>query len=264
MSRDEVDPPPGATHAGGWGTAWRSPPVRVWVLGLLAGLIAGFASWLIGESLHRRFEHPAFTLSGPPSSAEMMSAMFRAERAAQRLDATLSVGAIGAILGFALGLAGGSACGSLRAAVIAGIFGSILGGIVGAAATEVMLPMYLRILDPDTNDLIVGIMFHVVISSAIGAVGGAAFGIGLGDRSRAVRVVIGGLLGAAAGAVVHDIVGAFAFPLDGTSKPIAATWSARLFARLAVTTLASTGAAIGARDHADATIPRPMTEEHAS
>ncbi len=127
-------------------------------------------------------------------------------------------------------------------------------GRAGAAATGFMLPIYLRILDPDVDDLIVGMMFHVTISSAIGALGGAAFGAGLGDRSRAVRAVVGGLLGAAAAAVVYDIVGAFSFPLDGTSKPISATWSARLFARLAVTILAC-----AARRSAPATMRRQLS-----
>jgi hypothetical protein len=264
MSRNEVDPPPGATHAGGSSTRRHAPLARVWVLPLLAGLIAGFASWLIGEALHRRFEHPDFALSGPPSSAEVMSSLFRAERAAQRLDAILSFGSLGAVLGMAHGLAGGSVRGSVRAALIAGIVGSILGGLVGAAVTQVILPIYHRILDPDTNELMVGIVIHVVISSAIGAVGGAAFGFGLGDRSRGCRAVVGALLGAVAGSLVYEIVGALAFPLDGTSKPIAATWGARLFARLAVTTFASAGLAMCALDHAEAAILSPVTEEHST
>ena len=126
-------------------------------------------------------------------------------------------------------------------------------GRAGAAATGFMLPIYLRILDPDVDDLIVGMMFHVTISSAIGALGARPSAPGL-VIGAAPFAVVGGLLGAAAAAVVYDIVGAFSFPLDGTSKPISATWSARLFARLAVTILASP-----ARRSAPATMRRQLS-----
>jgi hypothetical protein len=259
MSRIEVDPPPGDSR-----TRRNLPSVRVWTLALTAGLIAGFVSWLIGEALHRRFDRPAPTLSGPPTSAEMMKSLFLAERTAHAWEAILGFGSLGGGLGLALGLAGGSARGSTRAALSAAIVGSILGGAVGVAAIKVVLPLYHRILDPDNNDLIVGIMTQVVISSAIGAAGGAAFGIGLGDRRRAVLAVLGGLLGAVAGALLYEMVGALAFPLDGTSKPVSATWGSRLFARLAVTTLASAGVAMGILDQGKRLIPSPVSREPGS
>jgi len=220
-------------------------------MALTAGLIAGFTSWLIGEATHGRFGPPTLVaISGPAGgflSAPEIHKLRMAKRVAQTLDATLVCGSPGAVLGLALGLAGGFARGSARAAFIAAIAGSILGGTVGAAVTQVILPIYLGILNPDTNDLIVGILFHIVISSAIGAVGGAAFGAGLGDRC-AVRAAGGGFLGAAAGVLVYQIVGALAYPLAETTSPISATWGTRLLARLAVTTLASVGVAMGVLD----------------
>jgi hypothetical protein len=171
-----------------------------------------------------------------------------AKQSAQILDVALVFGSLGTVLGLGLGLAGGYARGSPQAALRAAIAGSILGGAVGAAVVPMILPTYYRIFNPDTNDLIVGFLFHIVISSSIGAVGGAAFGMGFGDRRCAVRASFGGLLGAAAGAVVYGIVGAVAFPLDQTSSPISATWGTRLIAHLAVTTLASVGVAMGALD----------------
>jgi hypothetical protein len=279
MSHIEVDPPlgvvpleappaadgsTGAGPAGALTARRRLHPARVWVLSLIAGLLAGLISWLIGEMLHRRFEHPTPDLSGPPSSAQMMAAIFRAERTAQTSEATLAFGALGGVLGLALGLAGGSAQRSARVALGAAIVGSILGGAAGAALIKVILPLYFRILDPDTNEMIVGILFHVVMSSAIGAVGGAAFGIGLVDRSRAIRAVLGGLLGAAAGAFVYEVVGAVAFPLAKTSSPIATSWGARLLARLTVPILASAGVANGALDQVKGAIPSPVSEGHES
>jgi hypothetical protein len=257
MSRIEVDPLP----AGDSSARRHFAPVRVWTQALMAGMIAGFTSWLIGEALHRRFDRLAPTLSGPPTSAEMMKSIFIAGRTAQKWEAILGFGSLGGGLGSALGLAGGSARLSVRAAPGAAIVGGILGGAVGVASTQVILPLYQRFLDPDHNDLIVGIMTQVVISAALGAVRGAAFGIGLGDRSRGLRAVLAGLLGAIAGPLVYEMAGALAIPLDKTTNQISATWGSRLFARLAVTTLASAGVAIAAPDRSKRAIPSPVSPE---
>ena len=130
--------------------------------------------------------------------------------------------------------------------MIAAIAGSILGGTAGAIMPRVLLPIYLRMHNPDRDNLILSILIHAGNWSVIGAAAGAAFGIGLGDRGRALPALLGGLLGAIAGVLVYEIVGGLAFPLDGTSEPLSATWGTRLFARLAVTILTSAGAAIGA------------------
>ena len=244
MSSTEVDPPPGAALAGGPATGRPLPPARVWALALTAGLIAGFASWLIGESVHGRFAPPD-TRTGRRLSAADFKSRTMAKDAAQELEATLAYGSLGAVLGLALGLAGGCARGSARAALIAAIAGSILGGTAGAIMPRVLLPVYFRMHNPDRDDLMLAIMIHAGNWSVIGAAAGAAFGIGLGDRGRALRAVLGGLLGAGAGVLVYEIVGGIAFPLDGTADPLSATWGTRLFARLAVTILASAGAVLG-------------------
>jgi hypothetical protein len=75
-------------------------------------------------------------------------------------------------------------------------------------------------------------------------VGGLAFGLGLGaNRRRLARAAIGGLIGAALGAAVFELLGAVAFPLANTPRPLALTWTARLVARLLVASLAAIGAA---------------------
>jgi hypothetical protein len=250
MSGSEVDPPAGVALAGGLSTCQPFPLVRVWLLTLTAGLIAGFTSWLIEEATHGRFGPPTLlNKSGPAGgllSAPEIHKLTMAKRAAQTLDATLIFGSLGAVLGLTLGLAGGFARGSARSALSAAIVGSVCGGIVGAAVTRVILAIYFKNLNPNANDLIVGMLFHVAISSAIGAAGGAAFGIGLGDRRCAVRAAVGGLLGAAAGVLVHEMGGAVAFPLAEVTIPIPETWGTRLLACLAVTTLAAVGVAMGA------------------
>jgi hypothetical protein len=265
MSPIEMDPPPSATPAGGLTTRRPFSPVRVWVLALLAGMIAGFTSWLIGEAIHSRYGPPKLVVISAPSGGFVDSAEIQkrgtTKRAGQMFEADLTFGSLGAILGLALGLAGGSARGSARAASIAAFVGSILGGSVGATVSQVILPIYYRFFNPDTNDLILGIMIQLAISSAVGAVGGVAFGIGSGDRRHAVRATLGGLLGAIAGALVYEMGGAIAFPLDETSNPISVTWATRLFARLAVTTLASAGVAMSVLNEVKGTISSSVSQE---
>ena len=266
----ETDTPAGAAPAGALNEHRRFPLTRVWGLVLLTGVIAGFTSWLIGEAIHGRFGPPEVIRisksSGGTLSNPEIQKLSVAQRAAQTFEATLTFGSLGAVLGLALGLAGAFARGSARSALKAAVVGSLLGGAAGYALTKVMLPIYFRVLDPDTNDLIVGIMIQVVISCAIGAAGGVAFGIGLGDRSRFVRAVIGGLLGAVAGALFYEMIGAIAFPSDKISDPISLTWATRLFARLAVMTFASAGVAFVALDQVKEkkAISSLVSEEHPS
>lgn len=223
------------------------PPARIWALALVAGLIAGLASWLIGEGIAGRFE-PALRNSQSPPTAQEKRLDYLGRGAGQTLEATLTFGAMGAALGLALGLAGGVSRGSARVALGGALAGAILGGAAAAALTRVLLPIYHRMLDPDTNDLILGIALQAAVASVVGAVGGAAFGIGPGDRSLAARAALGGLLGAIAGALAYEVIGTMAFPLDRTANPVSATWGSRLFARLAVTLLASAGAAMAVLD----------------
>jgi hypothetical protein len=266
MRRIETDTPAGAAPAGALSEHRRFPLTRVWGLALLTGVIAGFTSWLIGEAIHGRFGPPELiriaNSSGGTLSVPEIQKLSVAQRAAQTFEATLTFGSLGAVLGLALGLAGGFARGSARAASSAAIVGTIVGGAAGAAISQVLMPMFFTLTEPNSGDLILAIFIQSGNWSVVGAVGGAAFGLGLGDRSRVVRAVIGGLLGAIAGAVVYEMAGAILFPLDKTSDPISVTWGTRLFARLAVTTLASAGVAMGALDQGKGASPYFVREEH--
>lgn len=238
------------------GTTAAGPPAprpagagRICVLIIVAGLIAGFTSWLTGEMLHSRFDRPLLATGGVPTADEARAEAIGREAGVTR-EATLTFGSLGAALGLALGAAGGSARRSVRAALIAASFGTALGATAGAAAgaemPRILLPIYFRSFKPDNDDLALAILIQGGICSVIGAVGGAALGVGLGDRSLTVRAILGGLLGAIAGVLVYQMIGALAFPLDQTTKPISATGGTRLLAHLAVTALASAGAARGA------------------
>ena len=122
MSSMEADPQPGASLAGRPAARGRLARVRVWALAVTAGLLAGFASWLIGETYHGRFDPPPPTqrTSGFSSPAKV-NAQFMARQSAVASETTLAFGALGAVFGLALGLAGGFARGSALAAVIAAL-----------------------------------------------------------------------------------------------------------------------------------------------
>jgi len=228
------------THAGG-----QSPSIRVWALSLAAGLIAGIVSWLIGEALHGQLRPSLLATSGFPSGEEA-HAHALGVKSAVTLEASFAFGLLGSALGLALGAAGGTVRRSARAGLTASAFGAVLGAAVGAALPWLLLPIYFRIYNPDRGDLGLAILIQGGLGSVIGAVGGAAYGLGLGGRGRAARALAGGLLGALAGVLLYEIVGALAFPLDETTKPLSASSVTRLLARLTVAVLASIGATRGA------------------
>ena len=253
MSSGHLDPPAGEPTGGEPTPRPLVHRSRIWTAALVAGVMAGLLAWLLGEPIHSRFAPPRFVNTASSTGGFLAPAevykLDTAKQRAQILDACLVFGAFGAVLGMALGLGGGWARRMDRvAAWKPALFGLILGGTAAAAVTALALPVYYRVHNPDTNDLVVGLLLQVVISAAIGVAGGAALGVGLGHRDVIARAAIGGLLGACAGGLAYEILGAIVFPLDETSSPISATWATRLLGRLAVTTLASAGAALGVLD----------------
>jgi hypothetical protein len=82
-----------------------------------------------------------------------------------------------------------------------------------------------------------------------GAVGGAAaLALGLasgGGWPRAVRCLLGGVLGALLGTAAYEIVGAVLFATAETSEPISTTATTRLIARLLVGVFTVLGAMSG-------------------
>src|SRR5205823_9248791 len=93
------------------------------------------------------------------------------------------------------------------------------------------------------NSLGIPLLIHIGLWSPLGAAGGWAFGRGLGQDQIIPKALLGGFVGAVAGSILSDLVGALVFPLAMTARPISATWGSRLMARLLVTGLAAIGAA---------------------
>jgi hypothetical protein len=142
---------------------------------------------------------------------------------------------LGAFLGLSLGLAGGLARRSSRAGIAAGLLGMVLGGVLGAGLSLAGSPLFFKAKNQfEDQQLILGLVLHGVIWGAIGAVGGLAFGQGLGVPGLRRHTVLGGLLGALIGTAIADFAGGAFFPLGGADQPISETWMTRVMSCLLV------------------------------
>jgi hypothetical protein len=215
-----------------------------WALG--AGLLAGVASWLIGELVCNAFKPPLQIHH--VMGQVIKKATFEDQSAADFRNATLAFTVLGGLMGAALGMAGGLARKSTVAGSMAAAVGVVLGSLMGAGASLGLLPVYFRALDVAqeelSHDLVLPLVIHGGIWAACGLAGGVAFGLGL--RTGVVQIAmtgIGGLIGAALGAGIYELIGAMVFADDMTTRPLSLSWSTRLLARLLVATLAAVTAA---------------------
>ena len=218
----------------------------IWMWSLAAGLLAGLATWVVGELVWgsvRSAQTPKIIAFPTPEDHA---------RIIRGLVSSTAVSFIqqGAILGAVLGLAGGLARRSVRSGALSAVLGGVLGAAAGACTAYALLTIHFENVDPQDNSLTLALLVHGGIWASVGAAAGLAFGLGLGGRGRWARAAFGGLVGGAAAAMAYDVVGALAFPLDKTSQPVSATVVTRLLAQLAVAMLVAAGAAIGAGDSA--------------
>jgi hypothetical protein len=215
-------------------------PGRTRAIALAAGVVAALLSWGAGEAAVGGFQPKR----AAPAANPMLVQFENAELDRIEVNnAALAYGLQGAILGLVLGLAGASARGSARAAASAGLTGLVLGGALGAGAAWGAFTAFFRLAGPNRDDLLPALLAHAGAWAPIGAAAGLAFGLGLGGRARITLALVGGLLGAAAGALIYEVAGSIAFPLGKTAEPVASTIAARLFAQTAVNLLTALGAA---------------------
>lgn len=217
---------------------------------LAAGLLAGLVSWAGGEAALHAFRPPLHETMSKGRSVVMA---FRNDRTAtDAKNAGLAFVILGAVAGLGMGLAGGLARRSRRSAMRAGLIGIGLGAVAAAATSVVLLPWYRAYAEghPDeaSSDLVFPLLVHAGIWSAVGGVAALAFGLGLGERGRLARIVLGGVAGAAFGAIVYEFLGAIVFPTALTAQFVSMTWETRLLARVTVTTLAAVGVLLALND----------------
>jgi hypothetical protein len=149
-------------------------------------------------------------------------------------NSALSFALLGGCMGLVLGLAGGLARLSGRAALAAGLIGLLGGAVLGAVLPLALVGPYIRMQHlRNSDDLLYPLGMHCLMWGTLGAIGGLAFGIGLGRGHRS-RSLLFALAGACVGTAIYEVIGAAIDPLALTSDPISKTWKTRLLARLLV------------------------------
>jgi hypothetical protein len=208
---------------------------REWTITLAAGLIAGALAWAAAETALI----PEIATSSKGGHAGLSPAAIGTR------NALVSFGILGGALGLLSGLAGGWIARSVSWASIAAVCGLLLGTAIGLGTAWLIVPVYYQTLR--ANNVGVSLMVHGATWGAIGAAAGLAFGIGLGAKARAVRVLFGGAGGALIAMVVYDLAGVILFPMAMTDRPVSTTWESRLLARVLVSLLVAAGSLVIAR-----------------
>ena len=232
-SDDELRPPPEAlASAGGQG--------RLVGMALVAGLLAGVAAWLVGETILEAYR----TILSPKIKREADAGVALQVMRARLMSASGTFTALGAIVGLGLGLSGGLARRSASAGAKAALVGCVVGSIAGASVSLLVLPNFFKRYDPQSQDLVLPLLTLGAICSSVGAAGGLAFGIGLGGRDRWMKSLVGGLIGAALATVAYELVGAVAFPTSRTELPVSQAYATRAMLHVLVAAFAGVGSAL--------------------
>ncbi len=213
------------------------PHLQVWGIALTAGVAAGLGSWLVGELVHEFFRpqlfqiRVAFATFIQPTAASLNTADFK--------NTTLVFTVLGGVTGLVTGAAGGVAARSPARGLTVGLGGLVAGGLVGGGASLGLLPFYFRGVVPDPNDLLLPILIHGGVWMAIGAVGGAAFAIGMRCGPRIFDATAGACIGALLATLVfHGLCEAF-FADSGSTALVATSPWVRLLAVSLITILSA-------------------------
>jgi hypothetical protein len=212
---------------------------RLLALAIIAGLIAGAAASLANEAVLKRYHNDLTPLltNAPDSEA------IRKFKEARLHSSVLTFTTLGGFFGLTMGLAGGLARRSVFAGVRAAVPVGLLGAAAAAALAWLLVSVFFQRYDPQSGDLVLPLLTHGALWSTVGALGGLAFGLGLG-QGRWKATVVGGLVGAAAATVVYEIVGALAFSSSKADMPVSATVTTRAMAQLLVAILSAVGAVL--------------------
>jgi hypothetical protein len=217
---------------------------RTWALVIIAGIVAGVGSWLATEAILKGYE--ATFVKGPnafPTPEEDAQ-----HRKISIVGGTVALGATGGLLGLVLGLAGGVSRPSIRAALSAGLLGLLVGAVGEGGVARMVLWFSYTKMDLASDDLLPPMLCHLVTWSFAGALGGLAFGIGIGGRLRWLRTMLGGAFAAAIAIIAYDIIGAVLFSTHGTHQPHANYPETRALAQGLVSIATAIGSVVAARD----------------
>jgi hypothetical protein len=213
---------------------------RLMAFACVAALVAAAVSSVAGEVIMARYESDLFPSSKRIPPPEDMVRW----RHARLYTALLTFTTTGGLLGLAMGLAGGLARRSASASARAAILGLVLGTATAGGIASILVPIFFKVVDPQSVSLVIPLLTQGAIWASIGAVSGLVFAVGLGGRSRWITTLVGGLVGAAAAAIVYEIVGALAFSSDHTDLPLSSSITTRGMAQLLVATFSAIGAVL--------------------
>ena len=219
---------------------------QLFALAIAAALIAGVASLFAGEAILKSYETdlvPALKVHPDPED-------MRRYRDARLYSAALTFTTMGGLLGLTMGIAGGLASRSVSSSGQAAILGLLLGTTAAASMSLVLVSVFFNRHDPQSVDLLLPLLTHGAIWSVVGAIGGLAFGLGLGGQGRWKATMMGGLLGAAAATVVYEMVGALLFASSKTDLPVSTSMTTRALAQFLVAILSASGAVLALKQSA--------------
>jgi hypothetical protein len=240
--------PPSAASAE---TPFTEPWGRLLALVIAAALIAGVASFLAGEVILKSYQGDLVpTLKVRPSPEDV-----RRLSDARVHSASFAFMAMGGAFGMTMGLAGGLARRSVAGSARAAIPGLLLGTTVVTSLALVLVSNFYKRYDPHSGELVLPLLTHGAIWSTVGAIGGLAFGLGLGAQGRWKTTLVGGLVGGAAATILYEIVGALAFATQKTDLPVSSSITTRGMAHVLVALLSAVGAVLALRLQAEPSRP---------
>jgi hypothetical protein len=133
--------------------------------------------------------------------------------------------------------------------IFVGLSAQAVGLLVGALAALAIIPVFHPVVQRQfrtvTNDVWLPLVMHAGIWAAVGIVGGAAFAIGMGCKSRLLNAIGSATAGALLGAVFFQLIATWLPVGSGATGPVARWSVVRLMAMLLPIFMIATGAALG-------------------
>ncbi len=220
---------------------------RIGAIALTAGVTAGLVSWVACEWVHDVFRPRLFEV--PKWEAVWMEPTLESQYAANLKNAALASAVLGCAATFAMGLAGGLAARAPSRGIFVGLSAQAMGSLVGAVTALALIPVFHPVLQRPfrtvTNDVWLPLVMHAGVWAAVAAVGGAAFAIGMGCKSRLPNAIGFAAAGALLAAVFYQLIGTCLPPGAGATGPVGRWSVVRLMAMLLPNFLIAAGAALG-------------------
>jgi hypothetical protein len=200
-------------------------------------------SFLAGEWTYELFRPRLFRVEEPGLIS--MRSTPESEHAAELKNSALAYAIVGSIASLAMGLAGGFAGRSPGRGAMVGLGAQACGSLVGSVAALALFPLVNRRLVEGTLDFIWPLAINAAVLSAIGAVAGLAFAIGIGRKCVLIDATIAAGIGAFLAAILVRLSEVCLLPESG-HVDLVARWSVlRFLGTIIPCSLIGAGAAKG-------------------